>query len=57
MKPKKIVMSFYDADGNLVPTLSKDPARPEDVMAAMQFLDVNCELCVAVKEFETNSAA
>lgn len=57
MKPKKIVMSFYDGDGKTVPTLCKNPARPEDVMAALQFLDVNCVLTVEIEEFEVTSPA
>lgn len=55
MKQKKLVMTFYDADGNVVDVLSKDPARPDDVIAALQFLDVDCEISVAVREFEIPS--
>ena len=41
---KKLVVTLTSVDGNVI--LCKDPARPEDVMAALQFLDETNELKV-----------
>lgn len=47
---KKIVLTFYNENGDVVPELSKDPASFNDVTAALQFLSVGKEIRVAVVE-------
>lgn len=51
MKQKKIVMSVYDADSNLVDVLSKDPARLDDVASALSFVDIGFEVCLSIREY------
>lgn len=51
MKQKKLVITFIDENGNKVDVLSKDPARQEDVFAALNFLDLGRTLTVTVAEF------
>lgn len=55
MKQKKLVMSFSNERGDVVPELSKDPARGEDVMAAMSFLDIGRSIMIEVVEFDVPS--
>lgn len=54
MKQKKLVLTFYDKDGEVVKQLSKDPASVNDVMAAIQFLDTECEIALACREIENS---
>lgn len=55
MKKNVLIIEFHDAEGNTVKQLSKCPAAPEDVMAAMQFLTVGCDIVVSVQELEINN--
>ena len=42
---KKLILTLTDVEtGNVL--ISKDPARPEDVLAALQFLDLTNEIRV-----------
>ena len=43
---KKLIVTLTSVDGDVI--LCKDPARPEDVMAALQFLDETNELKVSI---------
>lgn len=52
MKKNCLVLEFHNKKGDVVKELSKCPARPEDVMAAMNFLNVGCDFVVSVQEFE-----
>lgn len=52
MNNSKLVLTFYDKEGEVVPTLTKDPATPNDIMAALQFLEVGCEISVAHRALE-----
>lgn len=46
---KKLVLTLTDVEtGNVI--ISKDPASPNDVMAALQFLDTTNELRANVVE-------
>ena len=47
MSTKKFILTFYDKDGEVVDALSKDPATPQDLMAAANFLIEGCELRLA----------
>ena len=47
---QKLVLTFYNENGHVVPELSKDPASFNDVQAALQFLGVGKEIRVAVVE-------
>lgn len=38
MEKQGFKLSFYSAEGDLVPELSKSPAAPEDIMACMRFM-------------------
>lgn len=51
MKQNVISMSFTDGE-NEVSYLSKDLCRPDDVLAALQFLRVGCTLSVSIKEVD-----
>lgn len=53
---KKIVLTFYDENGEVVKQLSKDPASANDIMAALQFLEVGCEVSIACREIESSSS-
>ena len=55
MKQKKLVLTFTDENGSVIDVLSKDPARMEDVAAAMQFLDLGRTLSVTVVEIDINT--
>lgn len=44
---KKLVLTFYNSEGNVIPELSKDPANPQDVMSALNFLEPKCEIRLA----------
>lgn len=44
---KKLVLTFYEKDGEVVPQLSKDPASPNDVISALNFLDEGQEIRIA----------
>lgn len=55
MKKKVLVLEFHDADGNVVRQLSKCPASPEDVMAALNFLTLGCDYVVSVQEVEVDN--
>lgn len=52
---KKIVLTFYDENGEVVKQLSKDPASGNDIMAALQFLNTGCEINIACREVEPSS--
>lgn len=54
MKMKKLVMTFYNKDSEIVSELSKDPANPQDVMSAINFLDEKCELHLACYPCDEN---
>lgn len=56
MLTKKLVLSFFDENGNKVEVLSKDPARQEDVFAALNFLDLGREVRVSVVEFNVENS-
>ena len=47
---QKLVITFYNENGDVVPELSKDPASFNDVTAALQFLCLGKGLTVAVVE-------
>lgn len=47
MKMKKLVLTFYNKESEVIPELSKDPANPQDVMAAINFLEEKCEIRLA----------
>lgn len=53
---KKVVLTFYNENGDVVKELSKDPANMNDVMAAIQFLELNCEINIACREFNPSSS-
>lgn len=55
MPTKKLVLTFIDENGKKVDVLSKDPARQEDVFAALNFLDLGRELHVSVVEFNSEN--
>lgn len=55
MKQKKLVITFTDENGNKVDVLSKDPARQEDVFAALNFLDLGRTISVSVVEFNVEN--
>lgn len=46
-KMKKLVLTFYNENGDVVSELSKDPASINDVAAAINFLEPRQELRVA----------
>lgn len=48
--PKYLCIEFHDANGNIVPNLSKCPANPEMVMAALQFLTEDCDFVVSITD-------
>ena len=48
--PKYLCIEFHDANGNIVPNLSKCPANPEMVMAALQFLTEGCDFVVSITD-------
>lgn len=52
MKKNVLVIEFHDPDGNQVRQLSKCPASPEDVMAALNFLTPGSDYVVSVQEVE-----
>lgn len=52
MKKNVLVIEFHDAEGNQVRQLSKCPASPEDVMAALNFLTPGSDYVVSVQEVE-----
>lgn len=54
MKKQVFVIEFHDADGNTVKQLSKCPARPEDLMAACQFLTLGCDIVASLQEVEVD---
>lgn len=53
-KQNFLCLEFHNADGDTVKELSKCPARPEDVAAAMQFLGLGCDIVVSVQECEVS---
>lgn len=60
---KFLCIEFHDKNGNIDPILSKCPANPEMVMAALQFLAEGTDFVVSIqnepidfyKEAEINS--
>ena len=53
MKQKKFLcIEFHNEKGDVVPELCKCPARPEDVMSALNFLDLGRDFVVSVQECE-----
>ena len=51
---KYLCIEFHDANGNIVPNLSKCPANPEMVMAALQFLTEGCDFVVSITDEPIN---
>lgn len=47
MKQQKFILTFYDENGEVIQALSKDPASPQDLMAAANFLTPGCEIRLA----------
>lgn len=47
---KYLCIEFHDKDGNIDPNLSKCPANPEMVMAALQFLTEGCDFVVSISD-------
>lgn len=47
---KYLCIEFHDKNGNLVPNLSKCPANPEQVMAALQFIVDGCDFVVSIQD-------
>lgn len=54
-----LCIEFHDKNGNVNPNLSKCPANPETVIAALQFLTDGCDFVVSIQrepiDFETLS--
>lgn len=50
MKQKYLCIEFHDKNGNIDPNLSKCPANPEMVMAALQFLAEGCDFVVSIQD-------
>lgn len=59
LKPNYLCIEFHDKDGKVNPNLSKCPANPETVVAALQFLSDGCDFVVSIQHepinFETLS--
>lgn len=53
---KKVVLTFYNQDGDVVKELSKDPANMNDIMAAIQFLENAFEISIACREIGSSSS-
>lgn len=49
-----LCIEFHNANGDTVKELTKCPARPEDVMAALQFLNIGCDITVSIQECEVS---
>ena len=49
-KQKYLCIEFHDKNGNIDPNLSKCPANPEMVMAALQFLTDGCDFVVSIQD-------
>lgn len=49
-KKKYLCIEFKDENGKVIPNLSKCPANPEMIMAALQFLTDGCEFTVSIKD-------
>lgn len=49
-KQKYLCIEFHDKDGNIDPNLSRCPANPEMVMAALQFLGEGCDFVVSIQD-------
>ena len=52
--PKYLCIEFHDVNGNIVPNLSKCPANPDMVMAALQFLTDGCDFVVSITDQPIN---
>lgn len=50
MEKKYLCIEFHDKNGNIDPNLSKCPANPEMVMAALQFLAEGCDFVVSIQD-------
>lgn len=51
---KYLCIEFHDKDGNIDPNLSKCPANPEMVMAALQFLTEGTDFVVSISDKPIN---
>lgn len=46
---KYLCIEFHDKNGNVDPNLSRCPANPEQVMAALQFLNEGADFVVSIQ--------
>lgn len=57
---KYLCIEFHDKNGNVNANLSKCPANPEMVMAALQFLTPGCDFFVSISsvpyDYESSEA-
>lgn len=51
---KYLCIEFHDEKGNINANLSKCPANPEMVMAALQFLTPGCDFVVSISDTPIN---
>lgn len=54
MTKKVLICEFHDSEGNQVKQLSRCPASPDMVVAAMQFLDSDCDIVVSVQDLDVD---
>ena len=54
---QKLVLDFFNEKGEKVNELSADPALPEQVVAALQFLKLGQEVLISVTTVEVQSSA
>lgn len=52
MSQLKLSFQFINSNSTVVPELSKDMARPDDIMAALAFMQDGCSLVVKVDKVD-----
>lgn len=50
-----LVMEFVDEEGNTSKSLSKFPAEPADVSAALRFLKLGCSITLSLSECQVDA--
>lgn len=54
MKKQVLILEFHDKNGEVVKQLSKCPAVPEQIGAALSFITEGCDFVVSVQEKEVD---
>lgn len=55
MSQLKLSFVFTNASGNVIPELSKSLARPDDLLAALSFMQDGCQLVVKVEKIDVGA--